>query len=151
MDPVQSMPTMESLTQKEYSVREWLHYYKNIWTRNITAREIDIQVDIVAVEVNPEKPVICEDGEVRAVKDRLELRKKAIEDGINILKAVDSLLLKQDGEIENKWNDIFITANTVLKAAPVEEEKASEPAVDEPAVDESAEKASESVEGEEAK
>lgn len=97
-------PSMDSMTQKVYSVREWFTFYKNTWLRNSAARAIDVYTDTVLLaKEGPE--FMVEDGRTGQnipVKIRLELRKMNVQDAIEIVKAADALLALTDEEIEAK-------------------------------------------------
>lgn len=96
-DPVQSMPGMAELTKNNYGPKEWLTYYKNVWTRNIIARAIDVQTDISALAIDPEGEVVEQDmmgnTKIVPIKERLEMRKIAIQDAQDIIDAIDALLV----------------------------------------------------------
>lgn len=98
---VEVLPNINGMTGKVYTSREWLTFYKNAWTRNAMARAIDVATDKVLKAENPEQPV--ESGEqIVSVKFRLETRKIALQDALNILAGVESLLAIEDGEFDAK-------------------------------------------------
>lgn len=106
MDPMTNMITMDILTKKEYSPRDWLIYYKNVWIRNTIARTIDVDTDRALKNVDPETMVdVPENGQVVPVKVRLESRKISVQDGLDIIAAIDRLLasLPEGQTFESKY------------------------------------------------
>jgi hypothetical protein len=97
------MEAIAILTGKNVTVREWLTYYKNVWTRNTAARLIDVETDRVRKAEDPEQMV--EDGTTGAqvaVKTRYEMRKMAVQEGLDILQAADALLALSDEDLAFK-------------------------------------------------
>ena len=81
------------LTKREYSPKEWLTYYKNIWVKNVVARTIDVDTDKVLKATDPEQMVPDnETGKLIPVKERLETRKIAIQDALDLIAGIDRLL-----------------------------------------------------------
>lgn len=100
-----TMPSFDSMTQKNYSRREWITYYKNVWERNATARLIDVQTDTAKKAVDPEELVDDQSGQNIPVKVRLEMRKMAVAEALEIVKATDALLALSDDELVAKTSD----------------------------------------------
>lgn len=96
MDPVQTMPSMDALTKKAYAVKEWLMYYKNVWTRNLAARLIDVANDTTLKAKNPDEEVTLPTGHMAPVKQRLEERKLLVQDAVDLLASVEALLALDD-------------------------------------------------------
>ena len=114
-----NMPSYDALASKKYSPREWLNYYRNIWVRNNVARTIDVMTDVALKAQDPEQMVNCEDEGVRPVKARLEIRKKAVQDGLGLVKAIDELLAIPEGEFSDKvWGDAFLSVAEDMKPKP---------------------------------
>lgn len=126
MDNPQTTPSTDILTQKNYTIREWLMYFKNIWTRNLTARLIDVNTDTAIKNKNPEEMVMCNDREFRTVKERLELGKISVKEAIAIVNSVNELLALSDEEIAKKYSD------DALAVAPDMVEKKEEVTSDAP-------------------
>ena len=91
---VSAMPPLKDLIETNLSPKQWLIYYRNIWSRNLLARTIDLQSDITRKAINPEEEVTMDDGSQRptTVKARLETRKILIEDALEILASIKVLL-----------------------------------------------------------
>lgn len=151
---VQLLPSVEEMVTNGYTIRHWLQFYKNVWTRQCAAGAIDIQNDRIRKVINPDEMVM--DGqEAVPVKIRLENRKIALQDGLNVLKAVDALMAFKDEELEEKLfgeenlkvdddmlpkkEEAAIDAEPAAEVTPAEE-KAEEAAVEpQPEVEPSAE------------
>ena len=104
MDPIQTMPSLDALTQKAYSRKEWLAYYKNIWTRNIAATSIDILTDTWLKAEDAEQVVPSDENPNRGetVKDRLEKRKDRMVTAKRLMKALEELSAMSDEEFAEK-------------------------------------------------
>lgn len=114
MDPIQQIPflSIEAMVTKDYGTRQWLQYYKNIWERNVSARLIDVYTDTVLKAKDANMPTDEQDTDVagrpmfeannaimKPVKKRLEERKIALQDGIDILKGISAVLALDDAAI----------------------------------------------------
>lgn len=130
MDPIQSMPNMVELTQKNFTPKEWLTYYKNIWTRNNVARTIDVMTDMVLKAEDPNQIVNSDDGRSIMVKERLEHRKMLVSDGMKLIAAIDKLLESEDITKE-MWNETFLAVAPDM--LPEEAKAEVDPAADKPA------------------
>lgn len=121
MDPIQTMPSLDALTQKAYSRKEWFAYYKNIWTRNIAATSIDILTDTWLKAEDAEQIVPSDENPNRGetVKDRLEKRKDRMVTAKRLMKALEELAGMSDEEFAEK-----MMSDEALTPAPdtVEEE-----------------------------
>jgi len=103
-DKAQTMPSIKDLVETNMSPRHWLQYYKNIWTRNLIARTIDVQTDMTMKAKNPEEKVVSEDGsKYIAVKERLESRKILMQDAIDLLASIEVLLAVPENEFVAKF------------------------------------------------
>lgn len=89
------------MTQKVFTVREYLTYYKNTWTRHMAARAIDVYTDKVLLDKNGPEFMVedARTGQNIPLKLRLELRKMAVSDAVEIVQAADALLAMSDEEI----------------------------------------------------
>ena len=105
MDPMQTMITMDALTKNDYTPKMWLTYYRNVWIRNTVARSIDVVTDQKLKKEDPEQMVEeAGTGQIIPVKQRLEARKIAVQDGLNIIAGIDRLLtLPADVNFEEKY------------------------------------------------
>jgi len=114
MDPVQQMPDNGSLTKNEYTKRDWLRYYKNVWTRNLISRCIDVETDKADKARNPEE-IVADDvtGQPLPVKVRLEKRKMAVQECLDLLAGMEVLEKIPDEEFEAK-----VTSKEALAVAP---------------------------------
>ena len=106
-----NMLTLDVLTQKNYSAKQWLQYYRNVWLRNTIARTIDVNTDQKLKKDDPKAMVIdAETGRPIPVAERLENRKIAVQDGLDIIEGIDRLLeacqdSSEAGEFEKKhWS-----------------------------------------------
>lgn len=100
------MVPIEDLINSNTTPRQWIQYYKNIWTRNIIAKVIDIQGDIARKAKDPEDQVEHDEmrGAFMAVKERLEMRKAKLLDWKEILDNAEKLLKMSDEEIAKLWS-----------------------------------------------
>lgn len=121
MDPVQTMPDVNSLVKNSFEIKDWLKYYENIWKRNLTARLVDIETDLALKATNPDLEVVNDDGAQMPVKARLEHRKILAQDAVNILDKFAKLLALTPGELLTKYNpDALKIADDMLPKKPVE-------------------------------
>lgn len=126
------MPSMDALTQKLYTAKEWLTYYRNIWLRNTLARAVDVQVDIKNKETDPEQDVPLASGEIGPVKVRLEERKLAVRDARAFVEALDILLATTESDPEMNsviGDDALAVAKDMIPKQP-EEVTPAEPAAE---------------------
>jgi len=112
MDPTQTMPDNGSLCKNTYTKKEWLNYYKNVWTRNLVARCIDVETDKALKAINPEEAVLDETNREITVKQRLEIRKILVQDAIDLIAGIDKLLA-----IEDEKFDEMVLSKEALKVA----------------------------------
>lgn len=114
------MQDTEQMIKNAYSVRDFLNYYKNSWTRNMTARLIDVQNDTIAKSIDPDMQVQAEDGREVAVKVRLEHRKIVVQDALNLIAAINALLALDDAGLAASYSKdaLKIAADMIQK--PVE-------------------------------
>ena len=87
------------------TLKQWLTFYKNTWTKYLAARLIDVQSDTTLKAINPEEEVDHEiDGmPVKIpVKKRLELRKIFVQDAVDLLASIDAFLALSEEEITAK-------------------------------------------------
>lgn len=119
MEQPASLPTMDTLTKVTYTMRDWLMYYKNIWTRNATARLIDVQCDIATKAKNPEELVDGDDGRPIQVKVRLEMRKMALEQALELIGNIDATLSLNDEQLTALYSpDALKVAADMLPPEP---------------------------------
>jgi len=107
------MPDISSLAANTYTKRQWLNYYKNVWTRNLMARCIDVQTDTTLKAKNPEEMVQTDDQRAVPVKERLEVRKMLVQDALDLIAGIDALLAIED----DKFDEQVLSADA-LKVAP---------------------------------
>lgn len=92
------------LTNKILTPREWLIYYKNIWTRNAVARAIDVNTDQVLKVTTPDAVFLDQNtGQTITVAERLENRKISVQDALDIIAGADRLLATPDEEFEKTY------------------------------------------------
>lgn len=116
MNPIeQAMPSLDAMTKVEYTAKDWLMFYKNVWTRNLVARTIDVQRDRMFKEQNPDM-IVEYNGEGVTVKRRLEQFKMHVEDALAIVRAIELLRCQTDEELEhNNWSpDALKVADDML-------------------------------------
>lgn len=94
------MPQMDALCKTQYSDQEWLNYYLNVWKRNLVARLIDVETDRARKAKNPEEKVPSDDGREIPVKERLEYRKMLVQDAVDLVSGIESLLKIPAAEFE---------------------------------------------------
>lgn len=121
MNDVQTMPGMQLMITKSFTVRDWLLYYKNMWTRNLAARLTDVQGDITLKKADAE--ALVDDDMTKQevpVKVRLEHRKIIVQDCINVLASIDSLLALDDATLAATYSkDALKVADDMIPKAPV--------------------------------
>lgn len=106
----------ESLFQGTKTVKEWLTFYLNIWRRNVIARTVDMKVDEVRAAVNPNEMVMVHPGtqDMQQVKivQRLDIRKQAVSDGLELVRTIEELLTLPEGELEKTlWSEEHLKLN----------------------------------------
>ena len=101
-DNIQESPSLKDLCEGKYTYKQWLTYYKNIWTRNLMARSIDVQTDMALKAKNPEESVQDDQGRQVPVKVRLEIRKMYVQDALDLIAGIDKLIEVKDEEFEAK-------------------------------------------------
>lgn len=101
------MPTTAEMCERVFTTREWLQYYRNLWTRNVIARTVDTQCDRAVKAKDPEEKVVSDITQTEIpVKERLEERKILVKDGLELLAAIDALLAIPDAEfVEKAWSE----------------------------------------------
>lgn len=121
------MESIEALTTKNYTAADWALYYKNVWMRNAIARTIDVQSDMNIFAKNPNQMVQVDSPNGRdmsfcPVTERIEIRKIALQDAIDILQSIDVVLGTSD-ITGHYWNPEFLkvseeASHAVMEAAP---------------------------------
>jgi hypothetical protein len=110
------MPSLDALTRDLYTPRDWLRYYRNIWTRNVVSYTIDVEYDTALNAKDPETPVPYNSsvGTVDIpVKDRLENRKEMLSHALATLAAIATLEALTNEELEARWSDQALQAATI--------------------------------------
>lgn len=116
------MPNLESMVKGKYGVRDWLNYYRNVWTRNLTARLTDVQTDTELKKKTPDETVQGDDGQPLPVKHRLEIRKIAVQDAVNLIGNIDKLLALDDAQLAATYGleALKVAADMIPKADTAE-------------------------------
>ena len=115
------MEGVQFLSSTAVTKKQWLQYYINTWNRNLIARTIDVHTDMVLKSVDPEQQVQSDAGAMVPVKVRLEHRKIAVQDALEIVKAAAALLELSDEDLEKEWSpEALAIAKDMLPAEPVE-------------------------------
>jgi len=129
MDPMQTMPDVKDMATTEYSPKNWLLYYKNVWTRNAIARTIDVQTDAILKAADPEQTVLTDEGQPVAVKQRLEQRKIILQDALNLLEGIEALTAIDEKEFTAKcWSkESLAVAEDMIPKKEVAAEVVKEP------------------------
>ena len=135
--------SIDALSKKELSTKEWLTYYKNVWQRNLIARTIDVDCDKVLLESNPAEMVRTDDqSRFVPVLERLELRKIALADCLKLNASIDRLLamdsldasywspeaLKVSDEMMKATEEVAPTVSEEVAAEAVATEEVAAPA-----------------------
>lgn len=120
MDPLMTPEFFTALISKQFTAREWLLYYRNIWQRNVAAGTIDVHMDMATKADNPEFPVQNANGMTVPVKARLEERKISLEDTLKLLASIDQLLAMSDEDIAKMWTPeaLKVAEDMMPKPAP---------------------------------
>jgi hypothetical protein len=107
-DEGQVMPSFDALCTVNYTPKQWLQYYRNIWVRNLMASMTDIAHDSAILAAEPDavtegRQDLVPDGKGSAVQktmaQRLEERKANARRANQIIAAVDSLAGMTDDEL----------------------------------------------------
>ena len=122
------MPTFDQMLTSQYTPKQWLQYYKNIWTRNLMARCIDMQSDITEKASNPDRMVLPDDGSgiTLPIKERLELRKISVSEATQLLSALEILITKTDEEVVAFFSADNLKVAEDMKKAPTPTPKAGD-------------------------
>lgn len=116
------MDNLQDIVSKNYTLKECLTFYKNIWMRNTAARLIDVLCDQKAKAVDPEAPVKDhETGLDIPVKFRLEKRKMAVEDAMEIVAAAEELLALSDEDLASKLTPAALSVDKDMMPAEAKE------------------------------
>lgn len=90
-DTQQTIPNLSAMVTQDFTIREWLRYYTNVWNRALVARVCDLQFDLMG---NPEEPTeeMVQDARTgqprpKLVKERLQERKAKVSAALDLLKA----------------------------------------------------------------
>lgn len=118
-------PSAIELAKNNITRKEWLQYYKNVWTRNLMARAIDVASDDALKLEDPNTEVLGEPGELIPVKERLERRKLHVQDALAILKGVEILMGLSEEEIEAKFlsEEALKVASDMMPEVPKDGDK----------------------------
>lgn len=114
-----TLPTFNSMIEGNYTLQDFLKYYKVIWTRNLAASTVDMNVDMMNKAKDPEEMVNADDGVgsngrgQEPVKARLEKRKMRVQDNAAILKSINALLALTPEELEKNFH-----SEEALQVAP---------------------------------
>jgi hypothetical protein len=108
------MPDISSLCANTYTKKQWLNYYKNVWTRNLMARAIDVQTDATLKAKNPEEIVQTDDQRQVPVKERLEIRKMLVQDALDLIVGIDALLII--AEKDNEFQTLVLSPEALAVA-----------------------------------
>lgn len=96
------MPSYDALTKGIYTPLQWLYFYKNLWTRNLIARTIDVQNDAASKAKNAGEMVPDDvTGEPIPVSARLERRKIVVQDALDLLVSIDAMIKVIDEDKED--------------------------------------------------
>lgn len=91
MDNNLAMNGVEAMITREYDYKDWLHYYRNTWRRNVVAHTIDVNDDAKRFEVFP-GDLVDQDGATIPLALRLEIRKGHLSNAQKVLASIDALL-----------------------------------------------------------
>jgi len=140
------MPPVKDLVESELTVKHWLVYYKNVWTRNLIARTVDLQGDIEMAAKNPTEVVLSDDQtKTQTVTERIENRKMLVQDALNVVQTIGVLLDKANDQavdfLDMFWSEKALapataevkeTGNPADVTPPADLPPASEKPKDEP-------------------
>lgn len=122
------MDNLSMLIGKALTPREWLTYYRNTWQRNVIARLVDVRCDTLLAEKNPEERVMEYDletgqptGAVIPVSQRLETRKVVVQDAVDVVIAIDTLLALNDEELAKTWSPEALVPKVKVEETPKDE------------------------------
>lgn len=118
MNPDLSMPSMDAMLTNTYGIRQWLNFYRNVWTRNLAACVIDVQADAALLAVDPNaltgeavknavgQMMLTDKGEVeyKRADVRIEDRKQSVQNAVDILSAIDAMESLDDDALAKAWS-----------------------------------------------
>lgn len=105
MDNPQTSPSSMELANLTLTPRQWLNYYRNIWVRNSIARTIDVQTDMALKAKDKTMMVPDETGQNVLIGARLESRKIILQDALELIESIDTLLgVSDENFIKERWS-----------------------------------------------
>lgn len=127
------MPSMDAMLKTLYSPADWLTFYKNAWTRNLIACSTDVMSDTMALAANADaetsENVVNEVGQTmlnehglpkkKLVRDRLEERKRTVQNAVDILAAIDALIALSPDDLAKQWSPEALAPVAAPETAPV--------------------------------
>lgn len=132
-----TIPTAFELANANLTTKQWLTYYLNIWKRNAVARTIDVFTDQKLKDADADQEVESRDTLGRTflqpVAERLEERKILLQDALDIVYAIEQLLINNEESFEKTyWSKeaLAVAPDVIAKRKEQEElnKKPEEPA-----------------------
>ncbi len=128
-----TLPTATEMAAREFTLQEWFTYYRNTWMRNAIARTVDVMIDERQKAVTPNEECFWfnEVGQplLMTVSERLEKRKLALQDALDILNVVETLSAAGDNFESTYWTKEALAIAADMMPQPASE-KQEEPAVE---------------------
>lgn len=126
----QVMPSFDAMCNTSYEPKQWLQYYRNIWSRNLMGSMTDVQHDSAIVAVNPAaltdgQQDLVPDGKggarQRTLAERANLRRENAERALGIIASIDQLMALSDADLKAAMTtgSAFLTPTIPAAAAPV--------------------------------
>lgn len=111
------MEAFETLATKDYSPKQFLQYYINLWKRNVIARAIDVLCDEKTKALEGKDHVVELDGRPMTIGERVEARKILIQEAQDIVDAASELLALSDEDLAKRWTTDLAVAEDMLPPA----------------------------------
>lgn len=132
----QVMPSFDAMANTNYSPKQWLQYYRNIWVRNRMGSMCDVMHDgardpqgITGDNVQDDLGRVQVDDHNNPVKktygQRLEERKEQVKRANGIIEAIDKLMALDDADLEKMMASDSEFLAAIEQPKPVEEAKPS--------------------------
>lgn len=107
-------PSNEHLLKNQYSVRDYLNFFVNMWTRSLAAYLIDVEMDTNLKATDPEFKVSWQFSEMEqpsfiSVRDRLEYRKQSVANARKQITTAEALLALKDDELAARYSPEALT------------------------------------------
>lgn len=130
METPTTLPNATEMATREFTLAEWLTYYRNTWIRHALARTVDVISDEQTKQKDPETMVMHfnELGQPMEmpVKARLEARKILLQDALDIVRVVEKLTASGDNFESTYWSPEALAVAADMMPEPESEKQEQE-------------------------